>query len=171
MKWVYVGGTFDLFHAGHVRFLEQVKLRARGTMGTVVALNTDEFAGRYKREPVMTLPERIAVVEGCRWVDKVVVNVGNEDSWDTITSLIDQGMNIEYVAHGDDWVGPTLMRQMNLTHGGMAAYGIELLHVPYTRGISSSDIISRIRDVPGGDYVGREIAMALCCGDPADCSC
>ena len=144
--WVWCGGNFDLFHAGHVRFLEQVKLRSRGSHKTVVAVNTDEFAARYKRPPVMTLEERLAVVEGCRWVDKVVVNDGDENSWKTILRLLQTGVPVKFIAHGDDWTGPGLMAQMGLTHGGMAAWGIQFLQVPYTQGVSSSDIIARIEE-------------------------
>jgi len=178
MRWTYVGGTFDLFHAGHVEFLRKVR---HATFGAplVVALNTDEFAGRYKRPPVMSLAERWATLESNLLVDKVVTNWGDEDSWETVTRLCDEGIQIGKIAHGDDWVGPTLMRQMNLTYGGMAGRGIELLHVPYTKGISSTDIQARIvrrwQDENARAQVPfpRETA-AVCCGgqgDRGDCSC
>jgi glycerol-3-phosphate cytidylyltransferase len=142
-QWTYVGGTFDLFHAGHVAFLARVAEEAN--LPVVVALNDDAFAERYKRRPIMNLQERFAVVRACRHVDDVVVNHGGEDSWDTITSLVDRGYKIRFVAHGDDWTGEGLKRQMGITEGGMAAYGIELLYVPYTKGISTGDIIDRVR--------------------------
>jgi len=44
---VYTGGTFDLFHANHVRFL-----RRCAELGSVtVSLNTDEFIQAYKGRP------------------------------------------------------------------------------------------------------------------------
>ena len=47
---VYTGGTFDLLHAGHVKFLRRCAEFGR----VVVALNTDEFVEQYKgRKPIM----------------------------------------------------------------------------------------------------------------------
>ena len=55
---VYLGGTFDLFHPGHVRLLERAS-----RLGEVwVALNTDEFASEYKRKPILTLDERLSLI-------------------------------------------------------------------------------------------------------------
>ncbi|HEX9266475.1 MAG TPA: adenylyltransferase/cytidyltransferase family protein, partial [Candidatus Limnocylindria bacterium] len=73
-----MGGTFDLFHLGHVNLLRNAKKHADIV---VVALNTDEFNEQYKgKRPVMTLAERRAVLEACRYVDVVDVNTGGADS-------------------------------------------------------------------------------------------
>lgn len=135
---VYVGGTFDLFHAGHVAFLRRAK-----QLGThlIVGLNTDEFAARYKRAPIMSFDERRELLEGCRYVDEVVVNEGCEDSRPAIEKA---GANV--IVHGDDWTGEALMRQMGLTPGWLAAKRIELAYVPYTMGVSSSEILARVFD-------------------------
>ena len=42
---LYTGGTFDLFHAGHVNFLSRCKLIADIV---VVSLNSDKFIRDYK---------------------------------------------------------------------------------------------------------------------------
>jgi len=52
-KIVYTGGTFDLFHPGHVNFLKNCK-----KIGdyVIVSLNTDEFIERYKKsKPIILL--------------------------------------------------------------------------------------------------------------------
>jgi len=138
-RWVYVGGTFDLFHAGHINFLSLCAEYGK----VVVALNTDEFAARYKRRPILSLTERYDAVEACRFVDKVVVNIGNEDSWLTINTMpID--CQVKYIAHGDDWTGESLLTQLNISQAWLDNKGIEMLYIPYTAGISTSDIIGRI---------------------------
>lgn len=135
----YVGGTFDLFHAGHVSFFKQCRARCDYL---IVSLNTDEFASRYKRPPILTLADRMQVVGACRYVDEVIVNFGDEDSKRAIAA---SGANV--VFHGDDWVGPSLMKQMQLTDAFLNERGITLQYVPYTRGISTSEIIKRACEV------------------------
>lgn len=131
---VYCGGTFDLPHHGHVNFL-----RACSRFGdVVVSLNTDAFAARYKRPPILTLREREAILNEFESVSYTVVNVGDEDSKPAILSVMPK-----FVAHGSDWEGGSLLRQMGLTNEWLAEHGIKLLYVPYTDRISSSDIIAR----------------------------
>lgn len=136
--WVYVGGTFDLFHYGHAAFLEQCAKRGK----VIVALNTDEFAARYKRPTVLTLGERMESLRSCKWVDEVIVNVGDEDSGVTIDLVKDK--KISYIAHGDDWTGPALMEQLGISKEWLDERGIEMLYIPYTAGISTSEIIRRV---------------------------
>lgn len=136
--WVYVGGTFDLFHHGHASFLEQCAKHGR----VIVALNTDEFAARYKRPAVLTLGERLESLRACRWVDEVIVNVGDEDSGLTIDLIKDK--DISYIAHGDDWTGLALMDQLGISQAWLDERDIQMLYIPYTAGISTSDIIRRI---------------------------
>jgi glycerol-3-phosphate cytidylyltransferase len=137
--WVYVGGTFDLFHAGHIQFLSQCSQYGK----VVVALNADNFSARYKRRPILSLDERKSAVEACRFVDDVVTNVGNENSGMTIDLLLDEHP-IKYIAHGDDWTGKSLMAQLGIDQGWLDFRGIQMLYIPYTSGISTSDIIGRI---------------------------
>jgi len=133
---IYVGGTFDILHPGHLNFLKQAS-----RIGTVVVgLNSDAFAGRYKRVPIFTYDERKVMLEATRYVDQVVENEGDEDSRPAILKA-----RAKYVAHGDDWVGDSLMLQMGLTKDWLDEHGIILIYIPYTKGVSTSDIISRCR--------------------------
>lgn len=137
LGWVYVGGTFDLFHYGHARFLQ--KCREYGKV--IVAINTDEFCERYKRKPILSLGERIESVRACRWADDVVVNIGDENSWITIDLV---KTKISYIAHGDDWTGDSLIKQLGISQEWLDKRDIKMLYVPYTEGISTSDIIGRV---------------------------
>jgi len=84
---IYTGGTFDLFHAGHVAFLKRC-----AELGSVtVSLNTDEFIDEYRgKKPIISYAEREAVLLGCRWVDRVVPNIGGTDSRIAIDLVRDQ---------------------------------------------------------------------------------
>ncbi|CBH18461.1 ethanolamine-phosphate cytidylyltransferase [Trypanosoma equiperdum] len=68
---VYVDGAFDLFHAGHIRFLQ--KARALGDY-LIVGIHDDQLVRESKGEhfPIMSLNERALGVLSCRYVDDVV---------------------------------------------------------------------------------------------------
>lgn len=137
---VYNGGTFDLFHWGHIEMLARCKELAGDGGRLVVAVNRDEFVERYKgRKPVMTLDERMAVVRACRWVDEVVVNYGDEDSRDVILDA-----DADLVVTGSDWLGRDYMKQMSFDEQWLQDNGVGVVFLPYTRGISTTEIRARL---------------------------
>jgi len=73
-KIIYVTGAFDLFHCGHLDFLEQVS-KAYEKSFIIVGLHTDQEVNRYRGEnyPIMNLNERTLSVLACRYVDEVVI--------------------------------------------------------------------------------------------------
>ena len=136
MITVYTGGTFDLFHAGHVRFLR----RCAAIGHVTVSVNTDEFVLRYKGKlPVIKLEDRIAVLEACRWVSRVVVNEGDENSKVAIEKV---APNV--IAVGSDWETKNYCRQMGFTPEWLEIHGITVEYLPYTNGISSTLIKERM---------------------------
>lgn len=143
---VYVGGTFDLFHHGHVEFLKRCN-----QLGEVwVSLNTDEFAARYKRPPILTLEERTKVLYGCRYVTEVLVNEGDENSRPAILRV-----KPRYIIHGSDWTGWDLMQQMGIDKDFLRENHIAFVYQPYTEGISTGEIIERCQS-RADRYVPRE---------------
>lgn len=136
MGLVYTGGTFDLFHAGHVAFL-----RRCADFGFVtVALNTDEFITEYKgKPPIMSFQERLEVLEGCRYVNRVIANTDGADSKPSI--LFSQA---DLIVIGSDWARRDYYKQMGFTQDWLDEYGIGLVYLPYTPGISSTDIKKRL---------------------------
>lgn len=69
---MYVDGDFDLFHAGHVQYLE--KARALGSF-VYVGIHDDPstYNVRGGNFPIMALHERVLNVLACRWVDEVII--------------------------------------------------------------------------------------------------
>lgn len=133
---VYTGGTFDLFHAGHSNFLKACSRFGR----VVVALNTDEFVQEYKgRRPVCSFSERADVLLSCVWVHEVVQNTGGMDSRPSIEEVKPQ-----IIAIGSDWATRDYYKQMGFDQAWLDDRGIMLLYIPYTKGISSSEIKSRM---------------------------
>ncbi len=67
---IWVNGTFDVMHLGHIKLLEQAS-----RLGTVrVGLDTDERIKSKKgpTRPVNTLVDRIEFMKSIRYVDSVV---------------------------------------------------------------------------------------------------
>ncbi len=138
---VYSGATFDLFHAGHVSFLKQCKELAGQDGEVIVALNRDEFIAAYKgKPPVMTFRERAAVVGACRYVDQVIENWGDENSAEVIDAI-----DPDLIVIGSDWARRDYYAQMQFDQDWLDERGIGLCYIPYTQGISSTDIKSRLR--------------------------
>lgn len=133
---VYTGGTFDLPHKGHYRLLK----RAAEIGRVVVALNTDEFIEKYKgKTPILTYEERKEALLACRWVDEVVPNIGGTDSTISIELV-----KPDYILIGSDWARRDYYAQMGFTQDWLDARGIGLIYIPYTEGISTTEIKKRM---------------------------
>ena len=137
---VYTGGTFDLFHAGHVNFLKRCKEIAGELGSVVVSLNTDEFIKEYKgKPPVVSFSDRMAVLKACKYVDQVIANSGGADSKPTILQV---SPNI--IAIGTDWARKDYYKQMQFTQDWLDEKDMSLIYIPYTWGISSTQIKTRL---------------------------
>jgi len=137
MKIVYTGGTFDLFHAGHVDLLKRC-----AELGlVVVSLNTDEFIEEYKgKPPVHSYAERRAVLEACQYVWKVVPNEGGADSKPAILKV-----QPNYLVIGSDWAARDYYAQMQFTHDWLDEQDISLVYIPRIRKMSSTLVKERVK--------------------------
>lgn len=138
---VYTGGTFDMFHAGHVDLLRVCK-KIAGIDGQVyVSLNTDDFVARFKGKlPVCSYDERREVLLSCRYVDYVIENLGEEDS-----KLAIEKVNPACILIGSDWATRNYYAQMQFTPEWLDSKGITLLYVPRQRAVSSTELKERVR--------------------------
>lgn len=135
---VYTGGTFDLFHSGHVNFLRQCK-----EIGdyVVVSLNTDEFIYRYKGEyPIISYEQRKDVLLSCKYVDEVIPNNEGEDSKPSILSV-----NPKFIVIGSDWAKKNYYQQMNFTQQWLDSKEYILIYIPYTENVSTTAIKKKLK--------------------------
>lgn len=66
----YTTGVFDLFHIGHLNFLENVK---KFCDKLIVGITTDELSTKFKgKKPVIPFEERCEIVAAIKYVDEVV---------------------------------------------------------------------------------------------------
>ena len=131
MTRVYADMVADLFHYGHVEFLR--KVRAPGDY-LLVGIHSDDVVVPYKRKPILTMEERIAVVAGCRYVEEVLPNalLVTDRAWI-------EKHDIHLVVHGDDYAREELEYYCKVP----MEMGL-FRTVSYTRGISTSEIIRRV---------------------------
>jgi cytidyltransferase-like protein len=130
--WVYADAVCDLFHVGHVEFFRQArKLGDR----LIVGLVSDSDASSYKPAPIMTFAERAEVVRACRLVDRVLDNPAPL----FCTRQFLDGIGADFACHGDDFAPAEIAHwYADLIPSG------RIRVVPYTRGISSRDVIERV---------------------------
>jgi len=136
-KVLYTGGTFDLFHAGHVNFLRMCTQLADEV---VVSLNTDEFIQDYKGfTPFHTFEQRREILLACKYVDRVVSNTGGQDSTQSIENVAPH-----IIAIGTDWAAKDYYAQMGFSQEWLDIRNIILVYLPYTANISSTLIKEKI---------------------------
>lgn len=121
----------DLFHWGHVEFLRQARMLGDQLL---VGIHSDSAVESYKRPPVLSMEERIRVVEGCRYVNEVLGHAPI-----TIDREWIERHQIDVVAHGSDFDEETMFSFYEVP----ISMGI-FRTLPYTAGISTSIILSRI---------------------------
>lgn len=134
---VYAIGVFDLFHRGHLEFLEAA--RALGSR-LVVAVNGDEMVTSYKRKPVHCEADRLTIVRALRCVDQAFVIRG----YDNKPALMRH--KVDMIVHGDDWKPESYMKQIVVDQEFLDRNRIVLHFVPYYKGVSTSAIIRDLRE-------------------------
>ena len=87
---------FDLFHPGHIKFLEQCKKECDFL---IVALQTKAEDRPNKNLPIQSIYERYLQVEACKYVDKIVPYESEEDLMLVLTM---EDYDIRFL--GDDYI-------------------------------------------------------------------
>ncbi|ADY53785.1 cytidyltransferase-related domain protein [Pseudopedobacter saltans DSM 12145] len=85
MKVGITFSAFDLFHAGHVKMLEDAK---RQCDYLIVGLQVDPTIDRpEKNKPTQTVVERYIQLKGCKYIDEIVPYVTEQDLEDILQSF------------------------------------------------------------------------------------
>jgi len=126
-KIIITYGTFDLFHIGHLKLLQRIsKLGDR----LIVAVSTDEFNQIKGKKTIIPFEQRAKIVESIRYVDRVIA----ENSWDQKRDDIKK-YGVTHFVMGDDWRGKfDDLKEL-----------CEVIYLPRTKGISSSELKDTIK--------------------------
>ena len=75
MTILYTDMVADLFHYGHVEYLKNIALLKKDAEDKLyVGIHSDETARSYKRQPILTMEERIKVISCCKYIDKIIAD-------------------------------------------------------------------------------------------------
>ncbi len=136
-KIVYVGMSADIIHPGHLNLLHEAAKYGR----VIVGVLTDEAIASYKRLPYLNYEQRSLVVSNLKDVSDVIAQ-----------TTLDYRPNLErvrpdFVVHGDDWKEGVQAKVRQEVIDKLAEWGGQVIDVPYTKGISSSMLNERLKEI------------------------
>ena len=123
----YTQGVYDMFHIGHLNLINRAKELCEYL---VVGVNSDELVKTYKhKETVINEFDRAEIVRNLKAVDKCII----VDTLDKLELQKELGFNAIFI--GDDWYGnPRWMQTRDI----LAKYGVDVVFLPHTEGVSST---------------------------------
>ena len=122
MKTAYTCFCTDVIHEGHLNIIEAAHKRGKVIVGAL----SDQALIRYNKFPTISQADRVRLYASLDGVDEVVIQ--EEMMYDDVIARL----HPDYVVHGDNWKeGPEAAIRAHLEEL-LAAYGGELVDVPYT---------------------------------------
>lgn len=123
----YTTGVYDMFHIGHLNVISRAKSQCDYL---IVGVSTDELVQKEKNKiPVIPFEERVSIVESIKYVDKVVPQYDKNKfgAWEKY--------RFDKMFVGSDWEGTP---QWKKYEDEFKDYGVEIVYLPHTDGISST---------------------------------
>ena len=115
MKTGITFSAFDLFHAGHVKMLEEAKCECDYL---ICGLQTDPTLDRpEKNRPVQTVVERYIQLKACKFVDEIVPYATEQDLEDVLRSF-----KIDVRIIGDEYASKSFTGRQYCEEKGIDLY-------------------------------------------------
>lgn len=125
-------GVFDLLHTGHINLL----YKARELCDyLIVGVQKDEGVLKMKPLPILSTEERVELVKSLRIADEVIIYD------ESIDPSAFEGIDFDVYIHGEDWAKQT---DRTKVIESFKKRNIEIVLLPRTKGVSTSEIIERI---------------------------
>lgn len=137
MKIVYVGMSADIIHPGHLNIIAEATKLGK----VIVGVLTDEAIASYKRLPYLNYEQRSLVVQALKGVDCIIP----QETLDYVPNL--EKLKPDYVVHGDDWLSGVQKQTRERVVACLEQWGGKVVDIPYTQGISSSQLNQRIKEI------------------------
>ena len=130
----YTTGVYDMFHIGHLNILRRAKEQCDYL---IVGVSTDELVQIEKNKtPVIPFEERVQILEAIKYVDAVVPQTDKNKfaAWEKY--------HFSKMFVGSDWKGTP---QWNAFEKQFQPIGVEIVYLPHTDGISSTELTHYIK--------------------------
>lgn len=110
MSKVFVNGTFDMLHPGHLLLLARAQQLGQQV---IVAIDSDQRVRSIKGpgRPFYSQQERALMLMGLRYVDQVLIFDTDEE-----LELIIKELEPDVMVKGSDWQGKTVIGQEYCKH-------------------------------------------------------
>lgn len=132
----FTQGTFDMFHIGHLNLINHAKEYCDYL---IVGVNSDDLVRSYKgKTPIINETERSEIVRNIKAVDECVITT----TLDKIVAYSKYHFDVIFI--GDDWKGNARWEQTGID---LKKYGVELVYLPHTEGISSTALTGVIKEI------------------------
>ena len=141
----------DLLHPGHLNIIQKASSLGDVTIG----LLTDKAIASYKRVPFMTFEQRRQVISSV----KGVANVITQETLDYVPNL--ELIRPDFVVHGDDWREGVQRSTRSRVIEVLQKWGGELVEVPYTEGVSSSQLNQAVKELGSTPEIRRSSLRRL----------
>lgn len=133
----YTAGVFDLFHIGHLNLLERCKNMCEVL---IVGVCNDDYVINIKhKHPVFKEQDRVRILNALKCVDRA--ELVNFDITNDKMLALDK-FHFDVLFSGDDWKGT---ERYNRTEKQFAKMGVAIEYLPYTQGISTTEIKKSIK--------------------------
>ena len=139
----YASGYFDLFHIGHLRYLQ---MAAQHCEKLIVGIPGDEVVRADLRPmPFISCEQRIAIVAALGCVSEVICVPTSMNQPDAYLAFL-RGVGNQALFIGEDWQGTARWNRLGpILH----AQGLKIHFLPRTQDISSSLIKQRLGQEQG----------------------
>ncbi len=127
----------DMIHPGHLNIIKE----AQKLGYVIVGLLTDNAIASYKRLPTLKYEQRKIIIENIKGVSEVVP----QHELDYAPNL--REIKPDYVVHGDDWQKGVQQQTRQKVIDTLKEWGGILHEVPYTQGISSTQLNQSIKEI------------------------
>lgn len=134
MKTIYCPMGGDLINYGHINILQKAKTYGK----VIVGLFADEVLAKYERAPINSFENRKKILENINLVDEIV----EQKNIDCCSKL--QELKPDFIIHADNWKTNNQSHIRDKVIQIIKEWNCELIEVPYTKGISTTQIINNI---------------------------
>ena len=131
----YTDGVYDLFHVGHLNMIQTAKQNCEYL---IVGVHGDDVVEEYKhKKPIINENDRKRIIESIKGVDRAVINRFRYKLklWELY--------HFDVVFIGDDWKGT---ERWNNFEKILTGINVDVIYVPYTKGISTTEIRNKIME-------------------------